>query len=914
MNNRFKRTLAILLVMVSIFGMLSSTALAIEATPPETAETEPQESTITPSAEEEQDILPLTNESTGPETVPETVPETAPEVTEEAAPDVTEGTIPETVPEATTETAAETQQDAEAVPETLPEVEKPDDDLTQEEIDALLNQVYQWAAIDGQIPAYLPESYIQEERAKLLGLEPLPNAEDDRDLKAYVTPTQVHSLVIPQTYYGLYWQNPSNGNRWQQWSGSWWVRKFVYFDLDNGQTGYCIEPFNDDAGIGSERVPMSWSDIHCHWSSAGGSFEFEKQKGISLVLAYGAPNNGDTSQSGKFATAALVWDMACGYRTQNGSLRFGASPFEKVLKNNQSEVYAKYLEILDALQDHGKVPSFAVKYASQIGPNQTYTLQYNSGSDKYEITLHDNNGVLEHFNYVSTISGLAFSKSGNDLTITATPDAAKQLTDGVVFRTRGHEVEVGPDACTVWKGASSSRRQLMVALNGDIDPTPSCFKLRIEEPKGQIHIKKVTNVGTWLSGWEFNVYDSNKNFVETIVTDENGDGYSSMLKAGRYTVNEKQKGSQWDCDTSDHVIQVTSGHTHLEEWHNVLMGQLEVQKTAVNGSAEGWNFEILKDGQLIEKLTTGADGKARSKYLHPGKYTVREIHDRDDTYWEYDANVEKDAVVNPGANNPTIVPFTNTQYGRIEIKKTMATDGPLDGWVFKITDASGTEISGSPFTTDASGTIITGKLKPGQYTVEELLPENFPYYCKSENPQTITVVAGQTGVVTYTNALRPGKITIHKNDPTGNPLAGAKFLLEWSKDGKEWLPVQYSDAEDVVLGGCSNPDLADGCLVSGEDGIVEFGNLYPTIMYRLTEMEAPQGYQLLSEPVYVGNLQPEKNFEAAFTVINNYIYTLPATGSSTMRHMVEMGAVLCGIAAISFGAMITKTKKKGIRK
>ena len=55
--------------------------------------------------------------------------------------------------------------------------------------------------------------------------------------------------------------------------------------------------------------------------------------------------------------------------------------------------------------------------------------------------------------------------------------------------------------------------------------------------------------------------------------------------------------------------------------------------------------------------------------------------------------------------------------------------------------------------------ILTANLLPGEYTVEELLPEDGLYQCKSENPQKISVVQGQTARVSFVNALRPGSIS-----------------------------------------------------------------------------------------------------------------------------------------------------------
>ena len=52
----------------------------------------------------------------------------------------------------------------------------------------------------------------------------------------------------------------------------------------------------------------------------------------------------------------------------------------------------------------------------------------------------------------------------------------------------------------------------------------------------------------------------------------------------------------------------------------------------------------------------------------------------------------------------------------------MYSHGSAAGWQFKVTDANGKEIEGSPFTTGEDGVIHTTNILPGTYTVEENSP------------------------------------------------------------------------------------------------------------------------------------------------------------------------------------------------
>ena len=251
--------------------------------------------------------------------------------------------------------------------------------------------------------------------------------------------------------------------------------------------------------------------------------------------------------------------------------------------------------------------------------------------------------------------------------------------------------------------------------------------------------------------------------------------------------------------------------------------------------------------------------------------------------------------------------FSNTYFGKLNIRKAMDTDGSLEGWQFRVTDASGKDITGSPFTSDKNGEIHVGNILPGVYTIEELISEDSLYYCKSENPQTVTVKQGETAEVSFTNALRPGKLTIEKIDLYGAHLSGATFLLEWSEDGFMWYPIVYSDSMDVVKGGCSNPNVLDGTVTTTESGIIEWGNLHPGLYYRITELEAPEGYVLLTEVAYEGKL-PADDLEVVLRVINCEAFTLPKTGSR-MDLFLRISRILC-ITVCGTMLLISNRKKR----
>ena len=1047
----------------------------------------------------------------------------------------------------------------------------------------------------------------------------------------------------------------------------------------DGVIAYCIEPcvefgtkYTEDESIAAWMTQLTAN----------------QRSAIALAMAYGYPNTdhpaasspgvaGDSSleyplrtdlwqNSERYAaTQIIIWEIVTGKRSAVAPYTCtDSSLYTSFYSTNNPYGYRAdwntlrdtYKRISDSMAAHKSVPSFS---SSNLSKAPTYELTYNVATGKYETTLTDTNGVLSGYNFQCSVSGVTISRSGNNLKITATADAAAKL-NGVTVSAAGSMLDIDPEkVVAVW--AAEGAGQTAVTLKSSPDPVTAYFKLKAEATT-EVKIIKTTNTGKNLSGWQINlytdaactkkvsgspfttgadgtitvdgltpgtyyakevpstdpywvsdtsvktvkaeagktatvtfsnthygdlrvkknaingpasgwkfeIYDANGNLVETITTGSDGYAYSKKLLPGKYTVKEihdkddtywiydaqvekqvqvtagnqaqveytneqigrlelvkttntgnnlsgwqinlytdagctqKVAGSPfttgedgkitvpeltpgtyyvqevpstdpyWVSDSETKTVKVEAGKTATVTFKNTHYGDLRIKKNAINGSAAGWKFEIYDaNGTLVETITTGADGYAYSKKLLPGKYTVKEIHDKDDTYWTYDAEVQKQTQVtagnqsqveytneqfgllefrkttntqnhlagwtfrvtdkdgklvgeyttdnsgyactgklkpgryyvqevdkddpywicdvenypidvtagktvghsatnielgkgtfhkttNTGANldgweitvyedsacnkpisvittdakgygelflepgtyyaretgdtkdrfedeyweidtrvqefkieahKDTAVTFKNTHYGKGKVIKTLDTDGSLEGWHFKITDASGNEIEGSPFTTDKHGNILTGNLLPGSYTVEELIPENSLYYCKTQNPQTITIVEGKTVSVTFTNALRPGKIAIEKVDTKGDHLAGATFLLEWSQDGTSWKPVVYSSNPDVVLGGCSNAAVKNGCLTTGKDGIAEWGNLYPGIRYRITEVAAPEGYILLEGYAFEGEL-PVEDLTVSLTVVNSLEFEMPATGSRGVTIMA-IAQILC---------------------
>lgn len=341
-------------------------------------------------------------------------------------------------------------------------------------------------------------------------------------------------------------------------------------------------------------------------------------------------------------------------------------------------------------------------------------------------------------------------------------------------------------------------------------------------------------------------------------------------------------------------------------------GSIRLTKTTEDGkNLSGWKFGIYSDAACMKLVsgphTTDSGGKISAAGLSAGTYYVKELGHTDsavgEMYYCSGANPQKVTVT---AGAAATVSFTNKRNtGGVKIIKTMPDGGSTAGWEFEVYD-SNHKLVGS-YTTASDGTVLTDYLLPGTYTIKEIIPEDSPYTCDAPNPKTVEISAGQTAEVTFTNRMKPGEIRIQKTDTHGEPLAGAEFLLEWSKDGRQWQTVIYTDSPDVTEGACTTEGLADGKLTSGADGVVRFTGLYSGSLYRVTEVKAPKGYQLLTEPVYEGSIRKDDGNFIRLTVVNAPVFELPMTGSTGYTAMT---AIQVGTGVVLLFILIWLAKKR----
>ena len=262
-----------------------------------------------------------------------------------------------------------------------------------------------------------------------------------------------------------------------------------------------------------------------------------------------------------------------------------------------------------------------------VNPNDTQTLYfYNTPVGGLQIIKSDKDSGKR-------IAGVKFEirKMNGEIIGTYTTDS-----DGVIYL---------PEAESGWYTVT----ELEAASGYLLDTTPH----RIEVKDGQTATLEITNrkacsilihkidanTGDGIYGVTFVIYDSGRNPIMEVTTDQDGYAYvDKELTAGKYYIRELEAADGYILDKQYKTVYVEAGKTSTIEWENTAVtGQIQITKYAAESNAitgqaggvtlKGATFEIVRErsGKVVDYITTDARGVAASKPLPLGRYLIREV-------------------------------------------------------------------------------------------------------------------------------------------------------------------------------------------------------------------------------------------------------------------------------------------------
>ena len=487
-----------------------------------------------------------------------------------------------------------------------------------------------------------------------------------------------------------------------------------------------------------------------------------------------------------FATQIISWEIQQGLRTGYGKSDLAVNSkipntpktaYYDQLKGRPAEKCYEY--ILNKMKAYSIVPSFTVTNKAKA---PTHTMEYNSSTKKYSITLPDNNKSnmpASAFN----IPGVTVTKSGYDYTFSTTSKiSGTKACTYKANRTTGKQL-------VVWKSSGGDSQTM---ADGIDDPVRFYANFKTSD-LGTAQIKKVWNHKNDSSSTQASnsdIYFTIKNSSGTTIKATGKAGsytYSTSgsvtkfklnssntflvksLPAGTYTVYEYgTDGAGIPCYTRSNLsktVTVTAGGTGTVTFKNTRnTGTGKVIKTWIdtNGNAIAASNNVERNKQIYFRIKnadgkyitvngtkysgsytfTGTSTKATSLYVNPGTgtFTVSDLPTGKYTVYEYGS--PEGYSVNKASQTITIskdktssVSYVNSEdSGTAQIKKVWLSDTTLTATqianleknvYFTVKDANGKyiKVTGSAGAYVYAGTQTSAnnmKLRGSKFNVSKL--------------------------------------------------------------------------------------------------------------------------------------------------------------------------------------------------
>ena len=614
----------------------------------------------------------------------------------------------------------------------------------------------------------------------------------------------------------------------------------------SGNIAYCIEP---GVSLSSGQGMNKYDENYFNNITANGVISGDEIRlFIGRILQYGYRGTISTSWRSQnesaansiahaYATQLLIWETVVGERDANFNHKAasGCSNVKDVINAKhplRSKIMSYYNSMVSSVQNHTVVPSFCTKSSGSAKVNE---LEWNGS--KYVATLTDSNGVLSNYDFKANISGVAFSTSGNKLTVSMDKAPSKEFT---ITASKKNGVRRGVVVWSEGKHNQNSSVQDVVTYAQEVsDPVSGYVKMKVSY--GSCQIVKTSEDGK-VDGINFTISGNGVN--QTVTTANGGKFQIDNLMPGVYTVTEQSIDKYVPQEV--HRVTVVAGQVATVNFNNVLKrGNLQVIKSSEDNLVEGVKFHLygtsLAGIAVDEYAVTDKNGVATFKdVLISGStpYTLEEV----DTAIRYvvpekqTAPIQWKEVTNRDFTN-ILKKFSVTVTKSDREEGTAQGDAKLSGAVYGIYKG---DTLVDKYVTDSDGQFTTKEyVCDSDWTIREITPSEGYLLDK-----TIHKVGAEPKLFTIEHNLVA-------NDVTEQVMKGNIAIIKHTDDGETKIETPEKGAEfEIYLKSSGSFEKADkderDTIVCDENGFAQTKDM-PYGVYTVHQTKGWEGRELMKD-------------------------------------------------------------------
>ena len=315
------------------------------------------------------------------------------------------------------------------------------------------------------------------------------------------------------------------------------------------------------------------------------------------------------------------------------------------------------------------------------------------------------------------------------------------------------------------------------------------------EPYGTLRVEKLSDTGAHLPGAMVQIKHIESGVTYTAETNFAGYAIFDNIKPGAYEIKEITAPSGWLKDDATYTATVSTGETTTFSLVNKELPGLRIIKYDRKNMVAMANvtFEIFRDGVSLGKYQTDEFGEILLTNVTPGTYRAVEVDTGSDGHILDTTPQEVELSAGDGIRE--LLFFNDVKPG-LKLVKVDSTDPSkvIPNAVFEIKSVKG-DYGPEEFVTDQNGEIDLSKLPTGAYVVTE---KSCNGYVINDAQRIIQLDPNEDAQFVFTNTIKPS-LEIIKTSSDGSRLKNVSFRISRIEDGTHYLDRTTNEQGEILI-------------------------------------------------------------------------------------------------------------------